>query len=102
MPPSVPTIGIEWYAKGGIMTAPTMFGVNGGRAMVGGEAGPEAVLPISLLQDYIDHAFDRNQVGNNNEVNVTVYASGDSDDIANKVAVKVFGAIDQAMAANGR
>lgn len=102
MPPSVPTIGIEWYAKGGIMTAPTMFGVNGGRAMVGGEAGPEAVLPISLLQDYIDHAFDRNQVGNNNEVNVTVYAGGDSDDIANKVAVKVFGAIDQAMAANGR
>ena len=102
MPPSVPTIGIEWYAKGGIMPAPTMFGVNGGRAMVGGEAGPEAVLPISLLQDYIDHAFDRNQVGNNNEVNVTVYASGDSDDIANKVAVKVFGAIDQAMAANGR
>lgn len=102
MPPSVPTIGIEWYAKGGIMTAPTMFGVNGGRAMVGGEAGPEAVLPISLLQDYIDHAFDRNQVGNNNEVNVTVYAGGDSDDIANKVAVMVFGAIDQAMAANGR
>ena len=102
MPPSVPTIGIEWYAKGGIMTAPTLFGMNGGRAMVGGEAGPEAVLPISLLQDYIDHAFDRNQVGNNNEVNVTVYASGDSDDIANKVAVKVFGAIDQAMAANGR
>lgn len=102
MPPSVPAIGIEWYAKGGIMTAPTMFGVNGGRAMVGGEAGPEAVLPISLLQDYIDHAFDRNQVGNNNEVNVTVYAGGDSDDIANKVAVKVFGAIDQAMAANGR
>lgn len=102
MPPSVPTIGIEWYAKGGIMTAPTMFGVNGGRAMVGGEAGPEAVLPISLLQDYIDHAFDRNQVGNNNEISVTVYAGGDSDDIANKVAVKVFGAIDQAMAANGR
>ena len=102
MPPSVPTIGIEWYAKGCIMTAPTMFGVNGGRAMVGGEAEPEAVMPISLLQDYIDHAFDRNQVGNNNEVNVTVYASGDSDDIANKVAVKVFGAIDQAMAANGR
>lgn len=102
MPPSVPAIGIEWYAKGGIMTAPTMFGVNGGRAMYGGEAGPEAVLPISLLQDYIDHAFDRNQVGNNNEVNVTVYAGGDSDDIANKVAVKVFGAIDQAMAANGR
>ena len=36
------------------------------------------------------------------EDNVTVYAGGDSDDIANKVAVKVFGAIDQAMAANGR
>ncbi len=43
----VPKIGIEWYAKGGIMTAPTLFGFNGNNAMVGGEAGPEAVLPLN-------------------------------------------------------
>lgn len=44
---SLPKIGVEWYAKGGIMTAPTMFGMNGPNAMVGGEAGPEAILPLN-------------------------------------------------------
>ena len=52
-PPSVPKIGVEWYAKGGIMTSPTVFGLNGNNAMVGGEAGPEAILPISILRGYI-------------------------------------------------
>ncbi|HFI0512476.1 TPA: hypothetical protein ACGOXW_000105 [Streptococcus suis] len=44
---SLPSIGVEWYAKGGIMTAPTLFGMNGNNLMVGGEAGPEAVLPLN-------------------------------------------------------
>ncbi|WP_238989729.1 phage tail tape measure protein [Streptococcus uberis] len=44
---SLPSVGVDWYAKGGIMTAPTLFGINGDRAMVGGEAGPEAVLPLN-------------------------------------------------------
>lgn len=44
-----PSIGVDWYAKGGIMTQPTMFGMNGGNAMVGGEAGPEAILPLNSL-----------------------------------------------------
>ena len=26
----IPKLGIQWYAKGGIMTRPTMFGMNGG------------------------------------------------------------------------
>lgn len=52
-PPSVPKFGIEWYKNGGIMTKPTMFGINGNNAMVGGEAGPEAILPISNLRTYI-------------------------------------------------
>lgn len=43
----VPSIGVEWYAKGGIMTGPTVFGMNGNNIMVGGEAGPEAVLPLN-------------------------------------------------------
>ncbi|HAC2411552.1 TPA_asm: phage tail protein [Listeria monocytogenes] len=38
---------VEWYAKGGILTKPTMFGMNGSSAMVGGEAGSEAVLPLN-------------------------------------------------------
>lgn len=46
-PPSVPKIGIEWFAKGGIMTNPTAFGMNGNNLMVGGEAGREAILPLN-------------------------------------------------------
>ena len=48
-PPKVPTMGAEWYKDGGIMTSPTMFGINGNSAMVGGEAGAEAILPLSDL-----------------------------------------------------
>lgn len=43
----VPSISVEWYAKGGIMTKPTIFGSNGNNLMVGGEAGNEAVLPLN-------------------------------------------------------
>lgn len=46
-PPSVPKIGVEWFAKGGIMNAATVFGMNGNNLMVGGEAGPEAILPLN-------------------------------------------------------
>lgn len=38
-PPSVPKFGIDWYATGGIFTGPSVVGI--------GEAGDEAVLPLS-------------------------------------------------------
>ena len=38
-PPSVPKFGISWYAKGGIATGPSIVGI--------GEAGDEAILPLS-------------------------------------------------------
>jgi len=38
---SIPKLGIEWYAKGGIFNSPSVIGV--------GEAGPEAVVPIDKL-----------------------------------------------------
>lgn len=43
----LPSIGVEWYAKGGILTKPTVFGSNGNSLMVGGESGNEAVLPLN-------------------------------------------------------
>lgn len=46
-PLRVPSFGIEWFAKGGIMNQPTLFGMDGSNAMVGGEAGPEAILPLN-------------------------------------------------------
>lgn len=60
-PPSVPKISVDWYAKGGILNSPTVFGMNGNRLMAGGEAGPEAVLPIELLRKYIS---EENQANN--------------------------------------
>lgn len=63
----VPTISVEWYKNGGIMTNPTMFGLNGNKAMVGGEAGPEAILPISILRKYV-HEEMQSVIGGN-EIN---------------------------------
>lgn len=60
-PPSTPHLGVEWYANGGILNSPTIFGMNGGSLMGGGEAGPEAVLPISNLIQYMRQAnFESN------------------------------------------
>lgn len=46
-PPSVPHLSIDWYKEGGIMTNPTIFGMNGSSLMAGGEAGAEAILPLA-------------------------------------------------------
>ncbi|MFI3173120.1 MAG: phage tail tape measure protein [Eubacteriales bacterium] len=53
-PLSTPSFGVEWYKDGGIMTDPTVFGFNQltGNAMVGGEAGAEAIAPLSTLEEY--------------------------------------------------
>ena len=55
-PPSIPTIGVDWYANGGILKAPTVFGAIGNTLLAGGEAGPEAVAPISELQKYLGNS----------------------------------------------
>lgn len=46
-PSTKPKFDVEFYKAGGIMTSPTLFGMNGNRAMVGGEAGDEAILPLN-------------------------------------------------------
>lgn len=56
---TVPKLSIQWYANGGIMTKPTVFGMNGSSLMAGGEAGPEAILPIDKLQGYVAEAIQR-------------------------------------------
>lgn len=59
-PLKVPKISVDWYANGGILNSPTIFGANGDSLMGGGEAGKEAVLPIKLLKDYIREENDAN------------------------------------------
>ena len=58
-PPSVPHFSIDWYKKGGIMTSPTLFGVNGSSLMAGGEAGPEAILPLKGFYDQLTVLLDQ-------------------------------------------
>jgi len=60
----IPKLGIEWYAQGGVMEKPTIFGRNGNNAMVGGEAGAEAIAPISTLQSYIREAVAEQNASN--------------------------------------
>ena len=69
-PPSIPKVGVEWYKEGGVMTEPTLFGVNPktGNAMVGGEAGHEAIAPISTLQQYVGEAVKAETSGFNNSM----------------------------------
>lgn len=63
MPPRVPKLGVEWYAEGGIMTKPGIFGVNPstGKLMAGGEpsTGGEAILPLNKLPEIIAEAMRR-------------------------------------------
>lgn len=44
-PPSVPSIGVDWYAKGGVFDKPSVIGV--------GEAGQEAVMPLENNTQWI-------------------------------------------------
>ena len=57
-PPSVPHFDIDWYAAGAIFDAPTLIPTMYGLKGVG-EAGPEAVSPISVLQRYVGAAVQR-------------------------------------------
>lgn len=59
-PLQTPKLNCEWYAKGGILNSPTVFGMNGSNAMVGGEAGPEAIIPIATLKKYIREELQLN------------------------------------------
>ena len=42
----IPSLGIKWYAQGGIFNGPTVAGI--------GEAGPEAVVPLTKLWEKLD------------------------------------------------
>jgi hypothetical protein len=59
---SLPSFNVKWNAQGGILTQPTIFGSMGDTLLGGGEAGAEAIAPITVLQDYI-----RAAVGAENE-----------------------------------
>lgn len=79
-PPSVPKLGVDWHAKGGIFTQPTIFGVSNGRLQGAGEAGPEAVLPLNdkTLGDIGKGIVEAMEKGRTNDINVTVDLDGET------------------------
>ncbi|MDT2011185.1 phage tail tape measure protein [Carnobacterium divergens] len=44
---TVPSLNVDWRAKGAIFTQPTIFGASGGKLQGAGEAGTEAALPLN-------------------------------------------------------
>ena len=51
----LPNFDVKWNAEGGIFDKPTIFNTRTGFQGVG-EAGKEAIAPISLLQGYVKDA----------------------------------------------
>lgn len=88
---SVPRFNVEYFKTGGIMTSPTIFGMNGNSWMVGGEAGEEAILPLqefyAKLSNILDRKFDAVQRAQ--AVGVTCYTYIDGDEIASRTVSKV-------------
>ena len=61
---SLPQFHIEWYKEGGILYGAQLFGAMGRRLLGGGEAGPEAVLPLRSFYDELSRILDRKLTGN--------------------------------------
>ena len=63
-PPSTPYLSVDWYKQGGIMNKPTAFGMSGSSLMAGGEAGPEAILPLDSFYSRLETILDSKLNGN--------------------------------------
>jgi TP901 family phage tail tape measure protein len=72
---SLPSFDIQWYAKGGVMTKPTIFGASGGNLLGGGEAGDEAILPLSALWDKL-RQFIQEEINPDNDRDTKSVGSG--------------------------
>lgn len=95
-PPSVPSFGINWYKEGGILSGAQIFGQMGNNLLGGGEAGQEAVLPLSDFYDHLDGILSRYM--NNTasglviQLNIERFENGGSEDIkeiARRVGIEV-------------
>lgn len=66
---------IRWFAEGGIVDSPTIFGRVGSTLLGAGEAGKEAIAPIDKLLGYVRTAV-RDEIGSGGndtpDINVTV------------------------------
>ena len=101
-PPSIPHIGVEWYAKamnkGVILRSPTIFGANNNKLLGAGEAGPEVVVGASSLFDMIRTAVGSttNNYGGNN-----VYVYGAPGQDVHELAMEIADIINGDIQAEG-
>ena len=80
-PPSVPHLSIDWYKEGGILTKPTVFGMNGSSLMAGGEACKEAVLALKGFYDQLEHILSSRMNTGKMEQYLAVIANNSSKGI---------------------
>ena len=80
-PPSVPHLSVDWYKEGGILTKPTVFGMNGSSLMAGGEAGKEAVLPLKGFYNQLEHILSSRMNTGKMEQYLAVIANNSSKGI---------------------
>ena len=74
---SIPKLGIEWYAKGGIATKP----------VIGfGEAGPEALLPLNPFWERMDRIAEN---AKEHSGNITINVYGQPGMTADQIAAAV-------------
>lgn len=89
-PPKVPSFGVSWYAKAMneplLLNGATIFGMNNGKLLGGGEAGSEMIVGTNKLMEMM-----RAAVGDGQPININVYgAEGQSvDALADKIAYKL-------------
>lgn len=57
----LPNVKIKWNAKGLILDEPRLVGAYGDTLLGAGEAGPEAIAPISELQKYLGNGNNETQ-----------------------------------------
>lgn len=93
----IPKLGLEWNAKGGIMTRPTAFGYANGKVQMGGEAGAEAILPLRTFWNNLSQYIAESNKGGNtitNEIKIVINADNKTtdeiaDDIINVIVPKI-------------
>lgn len=59
----IPAFTVSWHAAGGIFNQPTLLQSANGNLHGVGEAGPEAIAPISTLKDYMIDAVQQVNMG---------------------------------------
>ena len=98
----IPKFGLDWNAKGGIMTRPTAFGYANGKVQMGGEAGAEAILPLRTFWNNLSQYIAESNKGGNtitNEIKIVINADNKTaDEIADDVINVIVPKIQKCMA----